>query len=99
MAKLAIKSETSKSNSLFPIYLSDLIPQTHIVRVVDRVVDELSLSKIYETYNGGGNRLQSTNDGEGVGLCLFVQHIFLSQSRTSVKRKHKLHVAVRYDET
>jgi transposase len=55
MAKLAIKSETSKSNSLFPIYLSDLIPQTHIVRVVDRVVDELSLSKIYETYNGGGN--------------------------------------------
>ena len=55
MAKLAIKSETSKSNSLFPIYLSDLIPQTHIVRVVDRVIDELSLSKIYDTYKGGGN--------------------------------------------
>ena len=79
MAKLAIKSETSKSNSLFPIYLSDLIPQTHIVRVVDRVVDELSLSKIYETYNGGGNSAFSPQTMLKVWVYAYLCNIYSSR--------------------
>lgn len=79
MAKLAIKSETSKQNSLFPVYLSDLIPQTHIVRVVDSVVDELSLGKLYETYNGGGNSAFSPNTMLKVWVFAYLCNIYSSR--------------------
>ena len=53
MAKLAIKSETCKQKCLFPLDLEEMIPQTHIVRVVV-VIDRLDISPILGTYKGGG---------------------------------------------
>lgn len=55
MAKLAIKSETAKQKRLFPIDIEELIPKTHIVRVVDTIIDRLDISEIIGTYKGGGN--------------------------------------------
>ena len=46
MAKLAIKSETCKQKRLFPLDLEEMIPKTHIVRVVDMVIDRLDISPI-----------------------------------------------------
>ncbi len=54
MAKLAIKSETCKQKRLFPLDLEEMIPKTHIVRVVDMVIDRLDISPILHTYKGGG---------------------------------------------
>ena len=55
MAKLAIKSDNRKQNLLLPPSLDDLVPENHIVRVVDAVIDQLDISDILSTYRGGGN--------------------------------------------
>lgn len=55
MVKLAIKSDNKKQNLLLPPSLDELIPENHIVRVVDAVIDRLDISEILSTYRGGGN--------------------------------------------
>lgn len=55
MAKLAIKSDNRKQNLLLPPSLDELVPENHMVRVVDAVVDRLDISDILSTYRGGGN--------------------------------------------
>ncbi len=55
MAKLAIKSDNRKQIMLLPPSLDDLVPQNHLVRVVDAVIDQLDLREILLTYKGGGN--------------------------------------------
>lgn len=55
MAKLAIKSDNRKQNLLLPPSLDELVPETHMVRVVDAVIDRLDISDILSTYRGGGN--------------------------------------------
>ena len=55
MAKLAIKSDNRKQNLLLPPSLDELVPENHMVRVVDAVIDRLDISNILSTYRGGGN--------------------------------------------
>ncbi len=55
MAKLAIKSDIRKQNLLFPPSLDELVPENHMVRVVDSVIERLDISDILSTYKGGGN--------------------------------------------
>lgn len=55
MAKLAIKSDNRKQNLLLPPSLDELVPENHMVRVVDAILDRLDISDILSTYRGGGN--------------------------------------------
>ena len=55
MAKLAIKSDNRKQDLLLPPSLDELVPQNHMVRVVDAVIDRLDISAILSSYRGGGN--------------------------------------------
>ena len=55
MAKLAIKSDNRKQNLLLPPSLDELVPENHMVRVVDAVIERLDISDILSTYRGGGN--------------------------------------------
>ncbi len=55
MAKLAIKSDNRKQSLLLPPSLDELVPENHMVRVVDAVIDRLDISDILSTYRGGGN--------------------------------------------
>ena len=55
MAKLAIKSDNRKQNLLLPPSLDELVPENHMVRVVDAVIDRLDISDILSTYRGGGS--------------------------------------------
>lgn len=55
MAKLAIKSDNRKQNLLLPPSLDELVPENHMVRVVDVVVDRIDIGGILSTYRGGGN--------------------------------------------
>lgn len=52
MAKLAIKSDNRKQNLLLPPSLDELVPENHMVRVVDAVIDRLDISDILSTYRG-----------------------------------------------
>ena len=40
--------------SLLPPRLDELIPEHHLVRVVNRVVDELEIAPLLAKYKGGG---------------------------------------------
>ena len=55
MAKLAIKSDFRKQELLLPLNLDEMVPQNHLVRVIDTVIDSLDISDILSTYRGGGN--------------------------------------------
>ena len=54
MTKVVYKSYNRNEGSLFPVYLSDMVPAEHPARVVDAVVEGLDLSALERTYKGGG---------------------------------------------
>lgn len=59
MAKLAIKPENQKQSLLLPPCLDELIPETHVVRVVNDVIERLDTSSLKDSYKGGGNSCYS----------------------------------------
>jgi transposase len=54
MAKVVFKKEKSNQLLLLPPDLGSLIPDNHLVRVVDKVINELKLAPLFDTYKGGG---------------------------------------------
>ena len=52
--KVTFKPYTMDQPSLLPPSLEELIPEDHLVRVVNRVMDELDLEPILNEYKGGG---------------------------------------------
>ena len=54
MAKVVYKSYNRNEGSLFPVYLSDMVPAEHPARVVDAVVEKLDIRELERTYKGGG---------------------------------------------
>lgn len=55
MAKIAFKSDNQGQFQLLPPSLDELIPATHVVRVLNSIIDRLDVSKVLESYKGGGN--------------------------------------------
>ena len=54
MAKVVYKSYNRNEGSLFPEYLSDMVPAEHPARVVDTVIENLDIRELERTYKGGG---------------------------------------------
>jgi transposase len=54
MAKIVFKEDKSNQLLLLPPDLGSLIPDNHLVRVVDEVINQISLTPLLETYKGGG---------------------------------------------
>ena len=54
MPKPAFKPCNQRQPMLLPPDLSDLIPEGHMVRVVDAVVEPIDVSELYALYPGGG---------------------------------------------
>jgi transposase len=54
MAKIVFKKDNSNQLMLLPLDLGSLVPDNHVVRVIDKVVSELTLSPLFQTYKGGG---------------------------------------------
>jgi transposase len=54
MAKVVFKKDKSNQLLLLPPDIGSLIPDNHLVRVVDKVINELKLSPLFDTYKGGG---------------------------------------------
>jgi len=52
--KVTFKPYTMDQPSLLPASLEELIPEDHLVRVVNRVMDELDLEQVLNEYKGGG---------------------------------------------
>jgi transposase len=52
--KVTFKPYTMDQPTLMPPSLEELIPADHLVRVVNRVMDELDLEEVLNEYKGGG---------------------------------------------
>jgi len=52
--KVTFKEYNMQQSSLLPPSLEELLPEHHLVRVVNRVVDELDISPLLAKYKGGG---------------------------------------------
>ncbi len=55
MAKIAFKSDNQGQIQLLPPSLDELIPSTHPVRILNNILDRIDVSKLLESYKGGGN--------------------------------------------
>jgi len=51
---VTFKAYTMEQPRLLPPDLGELIPEDHLVRVVNRVVDEIDLEPLLRKYKGGG---------------------------------------------
>ena len=54
MAKIVFKQDKSNQLLLLPPEIGSLIPENHIVRVVDEVINQIKLAPLFDTYKGGG---------------------------------------------
>ena len=54
MAKVTFKPYPQYETLLLPPSLSELIPATHPVRLVNAVLDKIDISELKSTYVGGG---------------------------------------------
>jgi transposase len=54
MKKVVFKQDNQNQPALFPVSFEAIIPTTHPVRVVNRVIDKLDINDILSTYKGGG---------------------------------------------
>ena len=53
-SKVTFKPYSMEQPALLPPSLEELIPEDHLVRVVNRVMDELNLEEVLNEYKGGG---------------------------------------------
>jgi transposase len=54
MPKKSFKPYSQGQGCLFPMYLEDKIPQDSPVRLINQIIDNLDISKVIDTYRGGG---------------------------------------------
>jgi transposase len=54
MKKTAFKSYNQGQITLFPTSLDEKIPQCSPVRIINQIVDNLDITKVFDTYKGGG---------------------------------------------
>ena len=76
MAKVVYKSYNRNEGSLFPVYLSDMVPAEHPARVVDAVVDGLDLTELERTYKGGGTSSYSPRAMLKVIIYAYLSNVY-----------------------
>ncbi len=54
MAKIVFKQDKSNQLLLLPPEIGSLIPDNHLVRVVDEVINQIKMAPLIDTYKGGG---------------------------------------------
>lgn len=54
MTKQVFKPYNKDQMTFLPIDLGTLIPQNHMVRVIDKAIDQMDMTAIFNTYKGGG---------------------------------------------
>jgi len=91
MKQPIFKKYNQNQTMLFPEAISDLIPENHIVRVLDEIIQKMDLSKIYSLYPGGG---ASAYDPEMMLKILIYGYI--DNVRTVRKLEKALHENVNY---
>ncbi|MCO5250239.1 MAG: hypothetical protein M9949_02315 [Candidatus Kapabacteria bacterium] len=56
---------------LLPPSLDEMIKETHPVRTINKIIDEIDISDIENNYIGGGATSYSRNAFENTRICLY----------------------------
>ena len=54
MARPVFKQTNQNQTSMFPYDFDSFVPQTHPVRLINQIIDQIDISDIISTYKGGG---------------------------------------------
>ena len=73
---------------LLPPSLGELIPEEHLVRVVNRVVDEIDLQALLEKYKGGGTSAYHPKMMLKVLVYAYVERIYSSRQIAKALREN-----------
>ena len=92
MAKVVYKSYNRNEGSLFPVYLSDMVPAEHPARVIDAVVEGLDLSALERTYKGGGTSSYSPRAMLKVVFYAYLSNIYSGRQIARMWRENIIYM-------
>jgi transposase len=79
MKKVTFKTYSVGQISMMPPSLDELIPEGHLVRVVNRIVDQIDLSPLLAKYKGGGTSSYHPRMMLKVLVYAYAERIFASR--------------------
>jgi transposase len=80
MGKVVFKQDKHNQLMLLPPDIGSFIPGNHIVRTVDKVINELKLSPLFDTYKGGGTSSYSPRMLLKVMTYGYIEKIYTSRT-------------------
>ena len=87
MAKVVFKSYNQNDNLLFPPCLGDFIAENDPVRVLNAVVDNLDLSAIESSYEGGGASSYNPRMLTKVVFYAYLQNVYSGRKMETLLRR------------
>lgn len=90
--KVVFKNYNS-NQYLMPIDPEAFIPQNHLVRTIDKIIDKLGISSLIEKYKGGGTSSYHPLMLLKVLIYAYIQGIYSSRKIEGFAREYYLHVA------
>lgn len=79
MAKPKFKSYNQDQVTLFPPSLDEKVPENSPARIINQIVDNLNLSKVFDTYKGGGTTAYNPRMMLKVVLYSYLNNIYSSR--------------------
>ena len=87
MAKVVFKSYNQNDNLLFPPCLGDFIAENDPVRVLNAVVDNLDLSAVESSYEGGGASSYNPRMLTKVVFYAYLQNVYSGRKMETLLRR------------
>jgi transposase len=79
MARIVFKKDQRDQLLLLPPELGSLIPDNHLIRIVDKVIDQIKLTPLLETYKGGGTSSYSPRMLLKVITYAYIERIYTNR--------------------
>lgn len=86
--KVTFKPYTMEQPSLLPPSLEELIPEDHLVRVVNRVIDKIDISSLIAQYPGGGTSAYHPRMMLKVLVYAYAQKVYSSRQIAKALREN-----------
>jgi len=86
--KAAFKPYEQHQLSLFPLDLEELIPENHMVRVVDRAIERMNTQPLFDRYPGGGTSAYNPVMMLKVIIYAYVDKIYSSRKIAKATREN-----------
>jgi len=80
MGKVVFKKDKQNQLMLLPPDIGSFIPDNHIVRTVDKIINDLKLSSLFDTYKGGGTSSYSPRMLLKVMTYGYIEKIYTSRT-------------------